>query len=203
MSKDINFWNSLSGMYNKMFSNNRAYKKMYVLMKKALKEDMKVLEIGTASGIVAREISSSVEHVYAIDYAPDMIEKAKELTTEDNVLYFVQDSSNLQFSDKEFDAVIISNVIHILEQREACLSEIKRVLKDDGVLIAPTFMWKEVSLLGRIQQFIMKRRQFPVYSIWNTDEYLQFLDKNGFECNKHISIKSSFNICYAECKKKK
>ena len=35
--------------------------------------------------------------------------------------------------------VIVSNALHIIPQPEKALQEIKRVLKDDGVLIAPTF----------------------------------------------------------------
>ena len=35
--------------------------------------------------------------------------------------------------------VIASNALHIVPQPEKALAEIHRVLKDDGVLIAPTF----------------------------------------------------------------
>lgn len=35
--------------------------------------------------------------------------------------------------------VIVSNALHILPKPEKALTEIRRVLKEDGVLIAPTF----------------------------------------------------------------
>ena len=45
----------------------------------------------------------------------------------------------LSYADRSFDAVIVSNALHIVPQPEKALAEIRRVLKDDGVLIAPTF----------------------------------------------------------------
>ena len=45
----------------------------------------------------------------------------------------------LPYADESFDVVIVSNALHIVPQPEKALQEIKRVLKDDGVLIAPTF----------------------------------------------------------------
>ncbi len=200
MSEDRNFWGKLAGSYNKMFKASKAYKKMYDLMNDTLKKDMTILEIGTATGLVARAVSDSVKTVYAIDFSEDMINQAKKITEQDNINYEVQDSSELKFKDKFFDAVIISNVLHIVENPAHCLNQISRVLKDDGILIAPTFMWKEISLLGKIQKIIMMKKKFPIYHIWNTDEYIEFLSQNGFKCTYHKTIKNSFNICYVECK---
>ena len=45
----------------------------------------------------------------------------------------------LPYAEVSFDVVIVSNALHIVPQPEKALAEIHRVLKDDGVLIAPTF----------------------------------------------------------------
>ncbi len=202
MKNDKEFWGKISSFYNKMFVNANSYKKMYSLMRNSLNEENSVLELGTASGLVARAISDKVKEVYAIDYSNEMIEKAKELTSETNIFYSVQDSMSLQFEDKRFDAVIIANVLHIMERPEGCLKEIRRVLKDDGLLIAPTFMWKEKTFIGKIKQFFMLKKNFPIYFYWDSKSFIQFLSDNSFSCIKTESIKSSFNICYVECKKK-
>ncbi len=199
MSKDVKFWDSVASKYNKMFSNSKAYEKMYSLMKETLNKNMRVLEVGTASGLVARAVSSSVNSVYAVDYSCDMIEKAKKISKQKNIIFDVQDTSSLEYEDKFFDAVIVSNVLHILEQPEYALKEIKRVLKDDGLLIAPTFMWKEINFLGKIQKFIMLKKNFPIYFKWGTKDFTEFLNNNGFKVIRQKTIKSSFNICYVEC----
>ena len=57
---------------------------------------------------------------------------------------------------KSFDVVIVSNALHIVPQPEKALREIKRVLKDDGVLIAPTFTHAENSFPGKVKAFFMR-----------------------------------------------
>lgn len=77
MNKDELFWSNLANIYNLMFSNSKAYKKMYSLIKESLTTDMKVLEVGCASGLVSRVISKNVKEIYAIDYSKEMISKVK------------------------------------------------------------------------------------------------------------------------------
>ncbi len=202
MNQDKKFWNNLANIYNKMFANQKAYQKMYSLIRESLTKDLKVLEIGTASGMIARAISGKAKEIQAIDFSEKMIAKAKEITKEKNIIFSVQDSNSLEFENQSFDVVIIANVLHIIKKPEKTLKEIARVLKNGGILIAPTFVWKEISFLGRIQKFVMLRRGFPIYSEWNSEEYLEFLKENGFSCTKRETIKWSFNICYAECKKR-
>ncbi len=200
MNKDALFWDNLANMYNGMFAKSKAYQQMYSLMRAALNKDMKVLEIGTASGLVARAVSDTVKEVHAIDFSQEMIANAQKLTAQQNIFFSVQDSASLQFDEAFFDAVIIANVLHIIENPQATLKEIKRVLKPDGMLIAPTYLWKEHTFFGKIQKFFMLRRGFPIHSEWNSEEYRAFLKQNGFSSVKQEIIKGSFNICYAEVK---
>ncbi len=201
MNNDSVFWDKLAKIYNKMFENKEAYQRMYSLMRDALTKDMDVLDVGTASGMVPRAIADTVNAVYAIDFSADMITNAREITQTPNISYSVQNSYDMEFEDESFDAVILSNVLHIMDKPEAALREIKRVLKDDGLFIAPTFMWKEKNIVGAIQQFFMMRKKFPIYSWWNTKEYINYLHENGFDCIKTETIPWNFAICYAECKK--
>ncbi len=201
MKPDKLFWDNIATVYNKIFQNQKVYATMYSLMREALSKEMKVLEVGTASGLVARAVADTVQSVDAVDFSEAMIKQAKTLTTADNITFSVQDGNALGFADHTFDCVIISNVLHIVQQPEKMLQEIKRVLKADGLLIAPTFVWKETGWIGRLQKFVMKRKKFPVYSEWNSGEYIEFLENTGFSCVKNETLKWHFNICYAECKK--
>ena len=74
---------------------------------------------------------------------------------------------------KPFDAVIISNALHIMPNPEKALSEIRRVLKPDGVLIAPTFT-AAGSTLGRLRIRIMELAEFRVFHKWTPEGYLAF-----------------------------
>ena len=68
----------------------------------------------------------------------------------------VQDMFNLPYADKSFDVVIVSNALHIVPEPEKALREIRRVLRDDGVLIAPTFTHLGNGLFGKIRAFFLK-----------------------------------------------
>ena len=93
------------------------------------------------------------------------------------------------------------NALHIVPQPEKALAEIRRVLKDDGVLIAPTFTHAGNSFSGKVKAFFMKLAGFPLRSKWTSAEYLQFLRQNGWTVRKSAVLKASFPLTYAECVK--
>ena len=78
------------------------------------------------------------------------------------------------------------------------IAEIRRVLKDDGVLIAPTFTHAGNSFPGMVKAFFMKLEGFPLHSKWTREEYLRFLRKNGWAVRKSAILKAAFPLTYAE-----
>ena len=52
--------------------------------------------------------------------------------------------------------------LHIVPQPENALQEIKRVLKEDGVLIAPTFTHAGNSFSGRVNAFFAPESLYAV-----------------------------------------
>ena len=79
--------------------------------------------------------------------------------------------------------------------------EICRVLRDDGVLVAPTFTHADNSFFGKVKAFFMKLAGFPLHSKWTSEEYLEFLRENGWTVQKSAVLKASFPLTYAECVK--
>jgi ubiquinone/menaquinone biosynthesis C-methylase UbiE len=55
-----------------------------------------------------------------------------------NIDFQVQDSYRLTFPDKSFDIIIASNLLHLLYEPDKPINAVKRVLKDNGIFIAPT-----------------------------------------------------------------
>ena len=88
-----------------------------------------------------------------------------------------------------------------MPQPEKALQEIKRVLKDDGVLIAPTFTHAGNSFTGKVRAFFMRLAGFPLHSRWTSEEYLRFLRQNSCTVRKSAVLKASFPLTYAECVK--
>ena len=108
---------------------------------------------------------------------------------------------HLPYSDEAFDIVIVSNALHIVPQPELALAEIHRVLKSDGILIAPTFTHAQNSLRGKVKAFFMKLVGFPLHTKWTKEEYLDFLRGNRWKIHKAKLLHASFPLCYTECRK--
>ena len=201
MKERKNFWDRNAGRYDRfMRKDGAAYEEMYELIRPVVK-DKTVLELATGTGLIAKGIVSSANHIEATDASPEMIAEAKRDNRSAKLHFSVQDMFRLPYADKSFDAVIVSNALHIVPQPEKALAEIHRVLKDDGVLIAPTFTHAESSFSGRVRAFIMKLMGFPLHSRWTSEEYLRFLRQNGWAVRKSAVLKASFPLTYAECVK--
>ena len=142
---------------------------------------------------------NAAAHIEAADVSAEMIAEAKRDNRSAKLHFSVQDMFRLPYADKSFDVVIVSNALHIVPQPEKALAEIRRVLKDDGVLIAPTFTHAGNSFSGKA--FFMKLAGFPLHSRWTSEEYLRFLRQNGWAVRKSVVLKASFPLTYAECVK--
>ena len=111
---------------------------MYELIRPEVKAKT-VLELATGTGLIAKNIVNAAAHIEATDASPEMIAEAKRDNRSAKLHFSVQDMFRLPYVEESFDVVIVSNALHIVPQPEKALAEIRRVLKDDGVLIAPTF----------------------------------------------------------------
>ena len=160
-----------------------------------------VLELATGTGLIAKIIVNAAAHIEATDASPEMIFEAKRDNQSAKLHFSVQDMFRLPYADRSFDVVIVSNALHIVPQPEKALQEIKRVLKDDGVLIAPTFTHAGNSFSGKVKAFFMKLAGFPLHSKWTSAEYLRFLSQNSWTVRKSTVLKASFPLTYAECVK--
>ena len=201
MQDHENFWDRNAGLYDCFMRKDRAvYEKMYELIRPVVK-DKTVLEVATGTGLIAKHIVKAAAHIEATDASPEMITEARRGNCSAKLHFSVQDMFSLPYAGNSFDVVIVSNALHIVPQPEKSLREIKRVLKDDGVLIAPTFTHAENSLRGRIKAYFMRLAGFPLHSRWTSEEYLSFLRQNGWSVRKSAVLKASFPLTYAECVK--
>ena len=201
MKERKNFWDKNAGRYDRfMRKDQAAYEKMYALIRSVVKAKT-VLELATGTGLIAKHIVNAAAHIEATDASPEMIAEARRDNQSAKLHFSVQDMFRLPYADKSFDVVIVSNALHIVPQPENALVEIRRVLKDDGVLIAPTFTHADNSFSGKVNAFFMKLAGFPLHSRWTSEEYLRFLRQNGWTVRESVVLKASFPLTYAECVK--
>ena len=195
------FWDRTAKSYDHfMKKDHKAYKQMYSLIYPVVRHKQ-VLELATGTGLIAKHIVRSADHIEATDASQEMIEQAKQGVKSTKLYFSVQDMFHLPYADQSFDVVIVVNALHIVPEPEKALSEIRRVLKDDGVLVAPTFTHADNAFFGRVKAFFMKLVGFPLHTKWTKEEYLDFLRKNGWKIHKAKLLHASFPLCYTECRK--
>ena len=201
MREHKNFWDRNAGRYDRFIRKDRAaYEKMYELIRPIVKAKT-VLELATGTGLIAKHIVNAAAHIEATDVSAEMIAEAKRDTHSAKLHFSVQDMFCLPYANQSFNVVIVSNALHIVPQPEKALREIRRVLKDDGVLIAPTFTHAGNSFSSKVRAFFMKLAGFPLHSRWTSEEYLTFLQQNGWTVRKSVVLKASFPLTYTECVK--
>jgi ubiquinone/menaquinone biosynthesis C-methylase UbiE len=195
------FWNRYAKLYDfetKLFSG-KAYSVMYRNMSISLSSDMDVLELATGTGLISINIASFVRQVEATDFSPKMIETAKKKKAPDNIRFSVEDATELSFADGSFDAVIISNALHIMPDPVKVLANIKRVLKPNGLLIAPNFSHGHISASSwNLNAKFLKFIGFETYSKWTPEEYIEFIRQNGFIVERWQILRAAFPLVYLE-----
>ena len=195
------FWNKWASRYDRTMSGSRnTYDFIIREIKKTLNRDMTVLELACGTGLVSERIAGSVKMLEATDFSEDMIRKAKEKAHSCRLHFSVQDATTLPYAPETFDAVIISNALHVMLSPDKALSEIARVLKSSGILIAPTITMAD-TFLGKMQMRIMELSGFKVFHKWSSDAYLKYLNASGFKVIKSCTVGGTAKLTYAEANK--
>lgn len=204
MKKETNnkgFWNRYAKFYDSevLRFSAPAYTEMYRLMSAVLSKDMRVLEIATGTGLIAVNIAPFVHSIEATDFSPKMIETAKKKDVPENVCFSVADATALTYADQTFDAVIISNALHIMPDPQAVLAGIRRVLKPGGLLIAPTFSHGHLrDSTWNLNAFILRLIGFETHSKWLPEEFAAFIGQHGFTVKNWRVLKAAFPLVYLE-----
>lgn len=101
------------------------------------KEDIKILDVGTGPGFFPIILAEEGYHVNAVDYTPEMLERAKENAGELNssITFARMDAKDLDFESETFDIVLSRNLTWNLEYPGIAYREWQRVLKKGGKML--------------------------------------------------------------------
>jgi ubiquinone/menaquinone biosynthesis C-methylase UbiE len=196
------FWDRSARIYDRYMREQAAlYDQIYRLMYLRFHPNMEVLELAAGTGLIALQIAKYVKSVEATDFSEKMLAVARSKPLPQNVRFCTQDATCLTYPDQCFDAIIISNALHIMPHPEKALAEIHRVLKDDGLLIAPNFTHKGLSFFSRLKASVAKLFGFGVFSVWSPQEYIAYIKNHGFQVQYSCVLKASFPLTYVEASK--
>jgi ubiquinone/menaquinone biosynthesis C-methylase UbiE len=206
MALERKFWDAKAKGYDKVVG--KLFQKIYETIIENLindtKHSKKLLEVSTGTGILAIKLSDHVDHITAVDIAPEMLKVAKEKSSEkkiNNIDFKIGDICALPFVDKSFDTVIASNVLHLLFQPKLAMREISRVLDENGKAILPTFC-HGAHLRSQILSRLLSLLGQKTRSRWSQKSYQEFIEQNGFSVSKSIYINGNIPLTYIVAIKK-
>lgn len=137
-------FDNISGNYdnlNRMISlgTDQGWRKKVLAMVSAT-NPTSILDIATGTGDLAILLSkSNAEKIIGLDLSAGMLEvgkqKIKALNLDSKIEMIQGDSENLPFEDNSFDAITVGFGIRNFENLEKGLSEIRRVLKPNGIFV--------------------------------------------------------------------
>ncbi len=192
------FWQRFAWAYGPIMkkSSSRLYRDICGRIRPELNREMNVLELACGTGQISFSLSGMVRLWEATDFSEAMIAEAKKRNTSRRLHFSVQDATALPYATESFDAVVISNALHIMPHPEKALSEIRRVLKPNGLLFAPTFAHGENTGL-RLRVKLMELAGFHTYHKWNAEEFSAFIFGHGFEVIHQETLGGSLApLCY-------
>ncbi len=95
----------------------------------------RVLDAGCGSGPLAAALQGAGAEMTGFDASPEMLRLARRRLGEDADLHVADLARPLPFADDEFDDVVVSLVLHYLEDWGGPLAELHRVLTPGGRLL--------------------------------------------------------------------
>lgn len=131
-----------------------------------------LLDVGCGSGIVTRDLLQYGFKISGVDFSSQAIQFARSYNLDINF----QHSSiySMPFPDQTFDIVICLGVLQTVKDPDKALSEMKRLLKKNGLLIIRTL--NSLSLSS-----IKTKRDNPSFSFYNPFTFRKEIRKKGFK----------------------
>lgn len=197
MKKKI--WDLYAPVYERAMRQDRhIYEFMYERIPMVIR-GKEVLEIATGPGLLAKHVAPAAKRMVATDYSDGMIREAKKGQRPSNLTFEVADATALPYTDDSFDVVLIANALHVMPDPEKALSEINRVLRPDGILIAPNFVEHRGGFTSRVWSAILKVAGIRFAHQWSGQEYLDWLETHGWRVTFSRQMSARISIMYAEC----
>ena len=123
-----------------------------------------------------------------------------------NLHFLRADYHALPFCNAAFDAVISADTLHRIPNADTAMQEIIRVMKPDGVLIAPACVHRDMTVNHTLADLALRRTiAWQPARRWTKNSYIAFLHQYGWHIRKGQMVRTAppFFYAYAECIRKR
>jgi ubiquinone/menaquinone biosynthesis C-methylase UbiE len=110
----------------------------YVIRLCDVKPGARVLDVGSGSGWVARQLIVKSRKIVSVDLSQKNLGEIKSTLGQGSAAFVLADAYHLPFRDGSFDLVVISEILEHLNSPTAGLQEFERILAPKGKVVATT-----------------------------------------------------------------
>ena len=185
MSNSTKFWDKIAEKYSKQpIADEESYQKKLKVTQEYFNQEMELLEFGCGTGSTAIIHAPYVKHIRAIDISAKMIEIAKgkaEANNINNVTFEQLTIDELSVADSTYDMVLGLSILHLLEDKEAAIAKVYKMLKPGGLFVTSTvclgdsMKWfKLIAPIGKFLGF------FPLVKVFKVEELVASLTNSNF-----------------------
>jgi 2-polyprenyl-3-methyl-5-hydroxy-6-metoxy-1,4-benzoquinol methylase len=176
--------------------NNFAYRGLISLLKPYLSKTRTILDIGSGVGTIDFYLASKGKKITGIEISENGVaiarENARRLHLNKNIEYIIAEFPN-KVLKKNYDLVILSEVIEHLENDQRVLQDIWKVLKIGGILIITTPSQNApLYKMGLLKNFDEEVGHLRRYTL---DGLKKLVEENGYQVislGKHEGILRNF-----------
>jgi ubiquinone/menaquinone biosynthesis C-methylase UbiE len=144
----------------------------------------RVLDIGTGRGFTAVELARRGADVTTLDMSEEMLKSAWlhaiDTGVAERIEFHLTDGGDLPFEEGSFEVVTMINVLHHMENPDAVLPEIARVLMPGGRLVVSDFTDKGFDILEEIHR--QEGHGHDRHAGETVDGFAARLDEAGMKC---------------------
>ncbi|NLI73607.1 MAG: class I SAM-dependent methyltransferase [Euryarchaeota archaeon] len=138
------------------------------------------MDLGSGTGYIAIPLSLRVSKVIALDAQRDMLKTLlDDAGGKNNIETVVAEASHIPLVDSSFDRIVLTNVLHEIDDIDYVVDDIRRILKPGGHVSLidfpkrPTSMGPPVRERLDIEEVITIFDKFHVVNRWEFTEYYQ------------------------------
>lgn len=159
------YWNWRANDYDLSIGHANLEESWKELMANIFKEKCRILDVGTGTGFLAIILAELGHEVVGVDLSDKMLSVAREKAKKKflSVEFLLGDAEELNFADKEFDAVVCRHLLWTLPNPKKAILEWKRVAKRyvvaiDGRWFSKNLSIKFLSFIGKVGITVTERR---------------------------------------------
>jgi len=161
----------------------------YSVIKKLLKNHNLgvVLDIGSGGGFFSEKLSRKAKKIVSIDILYDNIKETAENIKSDKICFAVADATKLPFKDKSFNTIIAADVIEHIERDDLVISEIDRLLSDNGKCVITSVCTNpsiNLKFLRKLVGYDMASAWGHVREGYNKKDFQRILNGTGLRLRK-------------------